>query len=53
MGRRHEHFRQEFLVVGTIVGLCLIPLPVPVPKGHQAPFIGRVIMLQCAITVHT
>ena len=46
LGREHEHSSQEFLVVGTVVGWCLMLLPVPMPKGHQTPFIGRVVMLQ-------
>ena len=51
--REHEHSSQEFLVVGTIVGSCLIPLPVPMRKRHQTPFIGRVVMLHGTIAVQT
>ena len=46
-----EHY--GFLVVGTVVGLCLIPFPVPMPKGHHTPFIGRVVMLQGTMAVQT
>ena len=35
------------------VGTCLIQLPVPVPKGHQTPPIGRVVMLECVLEVQT
>ena len=31
VGREHEHPNQEFLVVCTIVGWCVIPLPLLVP----------------------
>ena len=40
-------------MVCTELGLCLIPLPVRVPKGHQTPFIGRVVILQRSIAVQT
>ena len=53
LGRKHEHPKQGFLVVGTVVGSRLIPLPVPVRTGHQMPFIGRVVMLQRAIAGKT
>ena len=53
LGREHEPPSQEFLVVGTVVGSCLISLQVPVPKGHQTPFIGMVVILQSAIAVQT
>ena len=48
-----QHPSQEFPVVGTVVGSCLIPLAVPVPERHQTPFIGRIVMLQSAIAVQT
>ena len=34
LGREHAHPSQDFLVIGAIVGSCLIPLPVPVSHGH-------------------
>ena len=53
MGREHKHPSQEFLVVGTVVELCLNSLPLPVPKGQQTPYIGRVVMLQTTIAAES
>ena len=53
LGREHEHPSQQFLFEGTVAETCLIPLSVPVPKGHETPFIGRVVMLQDTIAVQT
>ena len=42
-----------FLIVGTVVGSCLIRFPVPTPKGHQTSFIGIVLLLQGTISIQT
>ena len=50
---RAPPYRQEFLVIGAVIGTRLVPFPVPVSRWHKLPLTGRVVMLQGAITIQS
>ena len=46
-------YRQEFLVIGAVIGTRMVPFPIWVSEWHQPPLTGRIVMFQGTITVQS
>ena len=44
-------YREEFLVIGGVIGTRLVPFPARVSMWHQTPLTGRIVMFQRTITL--